>query len=171
MNLITYAVMEDISKLQYIMETAYLAIQQKDWYVVDDKDFLERHIKEEGYTLKYMIEDEIAGFLLVRRPAQAEDNLGRYLPHFTEELLNKVTHMESAAVLPKFRGMGIQKKLLQAAENIEQKAGTRYLMGTVHPDNCYSVNNFLKSGYECLLETEKYGGLRRKIVCKKINVW
>ncbi|MBO5352598.1 MAG: GNAT family N-acetyltransferase [Lachnospiraceae bacterium] len=168
MNHITYAVLEDVSVLQDIMETAIASIQQKDWYVADDREFIRRHIESEGYTLKYTTGNTIAGFLIVRHPAFAEDNLGRYLPDWTGETLKKVAHMESVAVLPEFRGQKIQKKLLQVAEKIEQERGTRYLMGTVHPENIYSAANLEQLGYECLLETEKYGGLRRKIVCKEL---
>ncbi len=168
MNHITYAAMEDVSVLQAIMETALANIQQKDWYVADDGEFIRRHIKKEGYTLKYTVGNTIAGFLIVRHPVFAEDNLGKYLSDWTGETLTKVAHMESSAVLPEFRGQKIQKKLLQAAEKIEWERGTRYLMGTVHPDNIYSAANLEQLGYECLLETEKYGGLRRKIVCKEL---
>lgn len=168
MNHITYAAVEDVSVLQTIMETVLDGMQQKDWYVADDREFMVRHIGQEGYTLKYTKDNVIAGFLIVRHPALAEDNLGRYLPEWTEEMLKEVAHMESAAVLPKFRGQKIQKKLLQAAEKLERERGTKYLMGTVHPENSYSADNLEQMGYECLLETEKYGGLRRKIVCKKL---
>ena len=99
----------------------------------------------------------------------AEDNLGRTLENWSEGLLTKVSHMESAAVLPEFRGQKIQKKLLEEAEKIERKQGMQYLMCTVHPENRYSVENLEQLGYMVLLETEKYGGLRRKIVYKKLD--
>lgn len=169
MESITLAVKEDVDEIQAVMKTAFASISRKDWYVVDDRSFVERHIMEEGYILKYTLEGRIAGFLMVRYPGTAEDNLGRYLPEWTEEMLYQVAHMESAAVLPEFRGRKIQKKLLLAAENRERERGTGYLMGTVHPDNCYSADNLEQAGYKCLLETEKYGGLKRKVVCKKIS--
>lgn len=168
MDCILHAEEKDIIELEQIMAICQAAIQNKDWYVVDDRAFIERHISEEGYILKYMQEEQIAGFLLVRHPKLAEDNLGRYLPEWTDEMLYQVAHMESAAVLPEYRGRKIQKKLLLCAEELEREQGTAYLMATVHPDNVYSSGNLEALGYECLQETEKYGGLRRRILCKKL---
>lgn len=164
MNQILKATKKDIPEIKHIMDTGLASVQDKTWYVVDDVEFLERHVEEEGYILKYMAEDVIAGFLVVRHPGMAEDNLGRYL-----QKEDKVTHMESAAVLPKFRGQKIQKKLLQKAEELEKERGTKYLMCTVHPDNIYSAGNLEQLGYGCLLEVEKYGGLKRKIMYKEME--
>ena len=168
MKCITYAVPKDISEILYVMEEGFSSTKNKDWYVTDDREFIERHIETEGYILKYMLDNKIAGFLIVRHPKLAEDNLGRYLPDWSEEALMRVSHMESVAVLPKSRGQKIQKKLLSAAEEIEQKRETKYLMATVHPDNIYSVENLEQLGYQCLLETEKYGGRKRKIMSKEL---
>ena len=165
---ITYATENDVDEIRTIMEIGLATTKNKEWYVTDDREFIERHIAEEGYILKYSMDDKVAGFLLVRHPMLAEDNLGRYLDNWKEELLLKVAHMESAAVLPEFRGQKIQKKLLMEAEEIENKRGMHYLMCTVHPDNCYSVDNLEQRGYKTILETEKYGGLRRKILYKKL---
>ena len=171
MNGIQYAERLDILEIERIMALGQATTENVDWYVADDRAFIERHICEEGYILKYMQEEQIAGFLLVRHPKLAEDNLGRYLPEWTDEMLHQVAHMESAAVLPEYRGQKIQKKLLQRAEELERVKGMAYLMATVHPENVYSSGNLEALGYECLLETEKYGGLRRRILCKKLFEW
>lgn len=169
MDSIKYAAWQDIPEIERIMTLGQVTTENMDWYVADDRAFIERHICEEGYILNYTQKEQIVGFLLVRHPRLAEDNLGRYLPEWTEEMLHKVAHMESAAVLPEYRGRKIQKKLLQRAEELEQEKGTAYLMATVHPENVYSAGNLEALGYECLMETEKYGGLRRKILYKKLD--
>lgn len=168
MEHIIYATKEDIAEIKRVMDIGLATTKEEDWYATDDEAFIARHISEDGYILKYIVDDKLAGFLLVRYPGSAEDNLGRYLIDWTEEQLLKVVHMESAAVLPEYRGKKIQKQLLVAAEEIEQKRGARCLMATVHPENIYSLDNLKQLGYKCLLETEKYGGLRRKVLCKKL---
>ena len=105
---------------------------------------------------------------MVRYTKDAKDNLGEYLNLTKQESL-MVAHMESAAVLPEYTGRGIQRQLMSAGEDIVLQQGYRYLMGTAHPENRYSVNNFLKLGYKILLETEKYGGLPRYVFCKEMN--
>lgn len=168
MNHIQYASIEDAEEIMSVMASGLASAKNKDWYVADDLEFVKQHIEKEGYTLKYVENGEIAGFLIVRHPGMGEDNLGSYLENVTPEKLEKVTHMESAAVLPKYQGRGIQHKLMTKAEEIERERGTVYLMGTVHPDNIYSLGNLERLGYDCLLTTEKYGGLMRNIMCKRI---
>lgn len=168
MQEILYATKKDILTLKNIMDEVVATLSQKDWYVPDDIPFLERHLNEEGYILKCVIEGKIVAFLIVRYPMFSEDNLGYYLSNPTKEELTKVAHIESIAVLPQFRGYRLQKQLLEQAEQIEKKRDTKYLMATVHPDNIYSGKNFKEQGYVCLLETKKYGGLKRNILLKQI---
>lgn len=188
MQQILYATEADTSDIMSLMNGAVSAPAQRDWYVTDDEDFVRRHTGGEGYTLKYIIGGELAAFLIVRHPGEAEDNLGLELLHISaesaqmcatenssvkvkatmQEFLHSVAHMESAAVHPAHRGKGLQGKLLQKAEEIEVSRGTRFLMATVHPDNVYSLRNLEATGYKCVLETEKYGGLRRKVLCKEL---
>jgi len=179
MERIEKAIQKDIAEIKRIMDIGLATTQDKTWYVTDEVDFLEQHIGKEGYILKYMVGEVIAGFLLVRHPGLAEDNLGKYLAEqnnssetknlvLPDGWLHRITHMESASVLPEYRGRGIQQKLLQRAEELEKEWGAEYLMCTVHPDNVYSATNLERLGYITLLETEKYGGLKRKIMYKAI---
>ena len=168
MQEILYATKEDVLELKKVMDKTIAVLSQKDWYVPDDIPFLERHIKEEGYILKCVIENKIVAFLIVRYPMFSEDNLGYYLPNVTDEMLTKVAHIESVAVLPEFRGYKLQKRLLETAEKIEKEKNIKYLMATVHPDNIYSMKNFEEEEFLCLLETKKYGGLRRNILVKEM---
>lgn len=68
----------------------------------------------------------------------------------------------------KFRGRGLQKKLMEVAEERLELLGFRWLMGTAHPENVYSVHNFQKLGYEIVAEALKYGGFLRYVFCKEI---
>ena len=42
-------------------------------------------------------------------------------------------------------------------------------MGTAHPENIYSVNNFLQLDYEIVAEDNKYGGRPGYVFFKKIE--
>ena len=85
-----------------------------------------------------------------------------------EEELPLVAHMDTAAVLPQYRGHQLQYRLMQAAEADLRAMGFRYRMGTIHPDNVYSMNNGLKQGYQIIGEKLKHGGLRRAILMKDL---
>lgn len=163
---IVWAVKEDIPMIMKIMDTAFSLVPDESWYCTDSEYFVRRHIEEKGFTLKAVVDDEIAGFLTIRFPKDEADNLGDYVK-LSEEEKRYVAHMESAAVLPSYRGMGIQKKLMAWGEEIIQKTEYKYLMGTAHPENVFSVNNFLKLGYEIVAEDEKYGGYPRYVFFKR----
>lgn len=165
---ISYAEQADVPEIMKIMTTASRLVEDLKWYSMDDEAYVRRHIDQEGFVLKALIDKKTAGFLLVRYPKDAKDNLGEYLNLTKQESL-MVAHMESAAVLPEYTGRGIQRQLMSAGEDIVLRQGYRYLMGTAHPENRYSVNNFMKLGYKILLETEKYGGLPRYVFCKEMN--
>ena len=94
-------------------------------------------------------------------------DLGSYLEP-DDSQLSLVAHMEIAMVRSAYRGNGLQKKLMEAAEEQLRSAGFRWLMGTAHPDNVYSVHNFKQLGYKLVTKALKYGGLPRYIFCKKI---
>ena len=90
------------------------------------------------------------------------------LAYLKEKDLERVAHMEIAMVDKKFRGRGLQKKLMEVAEDRLELLGFRWLMGTAHPENVYSVHNFQKLGYEIVAEALKYGGFLRYVFCKEI---
>ena len=164
---IEYAKMEDVPVILHIMDVAFKLIANPDWYCLDSEELVRAHIGEAGFTLKAVVDGEIAGFLSVRYPGTEEDNLGGYIG-LGEEKKDLVAHMESAAVLPEYRGLRIQNRLMAEGFEILKNTEFKYVMGTAHPDNVFSVNNFLKLGYEIVADVEKYGGLRRYVFSKTI---
>ena len=95
------------------------------------------------------------------------DNLG-YDLGMEEEKLKLCAMMDTAAVLPEFRGHYLQYKMMQHAEGDLRQMGYRYLLCTVHPENVFSRSNVMKQGYQKMLTKEKYGGFLRDIWMKNI---
>lgn len=157
----------DVPAIFSIMEQACSLMQNPEWYVIEDIPYLKKHVEQEGTILKAVVDGVLAGFLVIRYPKEAEDNLGSYVS-LTAQERELVAHMESAAVRPEFRGMGIQKKLMKKGEEMLANTEYTYLMGTAHPDNVYSVNNFRQLGYEIIAKENKYGGLSRYVFYREI---
>ena len=65
-----------------------------------------------------------------------------------------------------YRGMGLQRKLIQEVEKIAVARGYNLLCTTVAPNNDFSINNFLKEGYRYAKTEMKYGGLVRNLYYK-----
>ena len=109
---------------------------------------------------------EMAGFFIVKYP-DAVENLGKYL-EFTEEQMKKVVLMDSVAILPEFRGNGLQGKMLREAEKRINTEKYQYYMCTIHPDNIYSLQNMQKQGYEVKKTVKCYGNHIRHVLLKEI---
>ena len=109
--------------------------------------------------------EELAAIFYIVIPGLSEHNLGRHV-NFSEEELRKTIHMDTAAVLPKHRGHGLQKRLMLHAEEEMSKEGYVHFMGTVHPDNRYSHAAFDQLGYRVVWSGLKYGGKPRDVMEK-----
>ncbi len=139
-NGIFRAVYADVPVIRAMMDEAVRNLPDRAWYIDDPSSYIEKHIEQEGYILKYICEGMPAGFLIIRHPGLSEDNLGYYL-QYSEEKLPAVSHIESTVVLRAYQGRGIFSSLLESAievENESKKDGRRYVLTTAHPDNHYS---------------------------------
>lgn len=163
------AVPEQVDEIFAIMSGVAAQMEHPEYYVIDDRDYVARHISQEGFTLLWMEGETVAGFLIVHLPRPGDEhNLGNDLGFSPRQLLLSA-HMESAAILPQFRGRGIQKKLLAAAGGRVRQMGFQYSLCTVHPDNLPSFNSLLSLGYQVAATKLKYGGKLRHIMKKELR--
>lgn len=147
--------------------------EQKIWFSTLAIEEDTAHIDAgDGSVLGYLAVDEenggrIGGVFTVVFPGLSEKNLGHYAG-FSEAELLLVAHMDTAAVLPDYRGLHLQRRLMETAEAELAEMGYRYLMCTVHPDNPYSHGNLDRMGYRRIWQGLKYGGKLRDVVLKEI---
>ncbi len=158
----------DVDSISAIMRETEKKLPDQRYYVMDDDVFIKAHIREKGFILVAKSKNETIGFLIVRFPMNEHDNLGNDIGLSSMEL-SFVAHMESVAVLPEFRGNGIQRALLSAAEKMLKMRGYKYMMATVFPLNTVSVSNFEKMDYSIVDTKVKYNGLQRHIFLKKLD--
>ncbi len=164
------AVPADYQLFADIILTVWEQMEEKSWYVADNADYTYQALSS-GHGLGYKAVETgtgtVSAIFLAVIPGMDEKNLGRDVG-MAESELPFIAHMDSAAVLPAYRGFGLQKRLMEAAEADLKARGIHYLMCTVHPDNQFSLNNVLRQGYEILTVKEKYGGHVRAILRKAI---
>ncbi len=161
------ATMADVPWLHQVDLAVLESIPDKELFCIEDKAFLRRHIQAEGFTLIACAEDVPAAYVQVRIPGYAQDNLGLDAS-LDQGQLPLVGHVESVAVLPGFRGLGLQRQLTAAAEEMMARRGLVWSMATVAPQNPHSLGNFTSMGYCVVCEKEKYGGHKRCILLKKL---
>ncbi len=153
-----------------IIQAVWEAMDPKEWFMADNADYTYRMLttgKGTGYKAVDPATGAVAGVFMAVVPGLDQSNMG-YDAGLPAEELPLVAHMDSAAVLPEYRGRRLQRRLMEAAEKELKERGFRYLMCTVHPDNLYSRNNVVGQGYESVTVKEKYGGHVREIFLKRI---
>ena len=72
------------------------------------------------------------------------------------------------AVHPDYVGNGLQSDVIQFLEKVAKKKGYKHGLGTVDPDNVYSIRNLLKNGFEIVARVELTRGTRE--VLRKDNL-
>ena len=156
----------DIPGIMHVMESAAASLEKDDWYITDDESFIRRIVEAQGFVAVAKDGDRIAGFLTIYCPGCSEDNLGRDLG-FSDEMLMQAVHFDSAAVLPEYRGNGLQKKLIRYAMEMLRGTEYRYYFATVHPDNAASYKSLTSCGFEPRKTVLKYGSNLRCIVYRE----
>lgn len=173
--LIDRAGMKHLPGIMEVMADAEKTVQKKEWFAADNEKFMQSILSGKGFIIGAWEKDtkEMAAFFAVVIPDK-KDNMGKYAG-LSEEELQKVVYMDSAAVKAKFRGNKLQQKMLLAAEEEldkrqkEERQDCQYRMCSVHPENSYSLQNMTGNGYEIAARTELYGGLDRYVLCKKVK--
>lgn len=143
-----------------LLETVRQGMTHPEWFYLDPPEYV-REAMETGRMELWVAMDGaiMAGAFDILRPGLEPYNYGYDLGFNQEELLS-VVNMDSAAVHPDYRGLGLQRKLIQCAETQLCREGGHILLCTVHPENLYSLRNAQALGYEIMKKLEKYGSVR-----------
>lgn len=164
------AEVSDYQVMAEVIRQVYEAMERKEWYVADNEEYTYRMLSEGtgiGYKAVEVSTGEIGGIFMATLPGDTASNLGNDIG-FSKEQRLVTAHMDSVAILPKYRGNHLQYRLMQEAERELREMGYRYLMCTVHPENRFSKENVLRQGYRVMKTTEKYGGYLRDILLKEL---
>lgn len=170
-----YAALEHLPKIMEIVREAAEETAEKGWFAAGDEAYFRQLLQQQGFVIMAREQEsgEIAGFFAVVFPGE-EEYMGQYT-RIPKEDWGCIVHMDTVAVSRRYQGKGLHRSMLEACEKeLELRrldAGQErwYLLCSVHPDNCYSLENMRKSGYEILAEAKLYGGLERLILGKVLG--
>lgn len=71
-------------------------------------------------------------------------------------------------VNPKYVGNKFQKQMLELLDKYCKNIDKRYIFTKVHPDNIYSINNFISDGYKFVETYKTSSGEPRNVYFKEI---
>lgn len=153
-----------------IIQIVWEQMEHQEWFVADDAEYISR-LLQPGNGMVWTAAEEsngcLAGILSIATPGAVGENLG-WDAGLSEEQLPLAAHLDSVAILPEFRGYGLQQRMMQMAEAELRERGYHYLLCTVHPQNRFSRGNMVRNGFSSVKIAEKYGGLLREIMMKEL---
>lgn len=109
-------------------------------------------------------ENDIAG-LAVLNCYPKKEIIDEYL---LDDTLN-VGILDSIMVEEKYRGSKLQLQIMNYLEEYAKNLKLKQIVATVHPDNNYSINNFLKANYQIINKLTIHNGIRY-ILLKNIKL-
>lgn len=151
---------EDTEQVLQLLRDVRESMEHKEWFYLDPPEMFREMMADGSMELWVaMDENRIAAMFNILTPGLKEYNYG-YDLGFSREQLLRVVHMDTVAVHPEYRGLGLQRKLMQLAEASLAGSGERILLCTIHPENRYSLQNAQKRGFVIEKKLAKYGSVR-----------
>ncbi len=108
----------------------------------------------------------LGGYLIVRFCCESEHNYAAFMDVPRAEWCHWA-NADSAIVHADFRGNGLQRRMLEAALPLFPENIT-HIGATISPENQYSLNNALASGFVIVSRREMYGGYDRYLLAKEL---
>ena len=137
-------------------------------YHPDPKDLLAQCLGPRGQAVGTFVDGRLVGFRSVFYPGDRPDNLGLDI-QLTGPDLDRVAHLERAAVNPAYRGNRLQIRM--TAHAIRLAVGNhrwRHLFSTVAPGNPASMKDKFTVGMVIVRTLRKYSGYWRHLFYQDI---
>ena len=153
----------DFQAIVDLNETIYAALPDKSVLRHNTPEMIASCLEEPNVTLGIWDDDLLVAIGMLYVPQCLDED------HFHDLDLHgdyKSANQKLFLVREGYRGVGLQRKLIQEVEKIAVARGYNLLCTTVAPNNDFSINNFLKEGYRYAKTEMKYGGLDRNLYYK-----
>ena len=152
-----------------------LEIQEEAFEVLPSPELLRRNTYEtlavcfnrDSLVLGAYVGEEIAGFGILYAAGRDEENLAYSLDGC--ENPECYANAKLVIVRPRFRGLGIQRLLIDRMVDFAKNKGFWGVCATVSPKNNYSAANLSRCGFEQVKTLVKYGGLTRILWFKSLR--
>lgn len=153
----------DLQVIIDLNETIYAALPDKSVLRHNSPEMIASCLEEPNVTLGVWDGDLLVAIGMLYVPQCIEED------HFHDLDLQgdyKSANQKLFLVRDRYRGLGLQRRLIREVEKTAIARGYNLLCTTVAPNNDFSINNFLKEGYVYAKTEMKYGGLVRNLYYK-----
>lgn len=158
---------EDAAAFYALQNEVRAAMPHPEQFVPDTLENIARYLKED-LCIGGWDGGRLGAYFILRYCGQDAHNYAAFMGIPREEW-DGWANADSAIVHPDYRGNGLQRKLLEAALAL-LRPGIVGIGATVSPENQYSLNNALASGFEIVCRREMYGGYDRYLLAKTLSV-
>ena len=153
----------DLQVIIDLNEAIYAALPDKSVLRHNSPEMIASCLEEPNVTLGVWDGDLLVAIGMLYVPQCIEED------HFHDLDLQgdyKSANQKLFLVRDRYRGLGLQRRLIREVEKTAIARGYNLLCTTVAPNNDFSINNFLKEGYVYAKTEIKYGGLVRNLYYK-----
>ena len=158
------------AELYTLMHDTWESLENTDLFAVGDLDegWVREALTPPGFAVTARRDGELCGMLLACFYNEEPENLGWDIGLSADEMRG-VCCLECAAVRPRDRGHGLERRMMLYAEETLRTMPVREILMTVSPYNPPSLRSAERAGYRILLTKEKYGGMLRHVLGKSIS--
>lgn len=158
-----------LDQLLALQESVYDALPDKELFVKSTREEITSALDGTHIAFGIITEDhQVVALGIYKEMGLQDENYG-YDLRLSKKDLFKVGQIDTTIVDVNFRGNGLQHLICSHLEKISRKNHMSLLCATVSPHNTFSLNTFLKLGYEIRVDKMKYDGVRRYVVAKNIE--
>ena len=153
----------DLPTVLDCMNEIYRELPEKSWFSMDEREDLIRYMTVSGFGLKA---EAVAADGRKELAAVLWHGLPISVMKIWEVIWNRMIHSFLWWHIWRLPWCAVPIVAMDCKETngSRRRAASfcrfRWLMGTAHPDNVYSVHNFEQLGYKLVTKALKYGGLR-----------
>jgi len=156
--------LQDISNLQDLIARS---LPFPEIFRLHDDSYFKSLLKMDRFVIGAVVDEALIAYSLISIPGRGKENLGRDIC-MTEEDLERVAHLQAAAVHLAYRGNGLQRAMGAAHLRVIEGMGFEHVLCTVSPRNPISLRNILSNGFVIKGLKLKFEGLWRYIMYKNL---
>ena len=156
---------EDAAAFYALQNEVRAAMPHPEQFVPDTLENITSYLKND-LCIGMWDGERLGAYFILRCCGQSSHNYAAFMG-IPQAEWDSWANADSAIVHPDYRGNGLQRKLLETALS-QLRPGIVGIGATVSPENRYSLNNALASGFCIVCRREMYGGYDRYLLAKKL---